>query len=66
MFKSEMIEFDGKGLECTIRNVSPTGATPSLMGIPHEIVVNSKRAIFASGKRSGVASHINRDRQREP
>jgi hypothetical protein len=43
VFKSGTIEFDGKGIECIIRNVSPTGAAldvPSPAGIPHEITVN--------------------------
>jgi hypothetical protein len=43
VFKSGAIEFDGKGIECIIRNVSPTGAAldvPSPAGIPHEITVN--------------------------
>jgi PilZ domain len=43
VFKSGTIEFDGKNIECTIRNVSPSGAAldvPSPAGIPHEITVN--------------------------
>jgi len=43
VFKSGTIEFEGKGIACTIRNVSPTGAAldvPSPAGIPHEITVN--------------------------
>jgi hypothetical protein len=43
VFKSGTIEFDGKGIECTIRNVSLTGAAldvASPAGIPHEITVN--------------------------
>ena len=43
VFMSGTIEFDGQGIECTIRNVSPAGAAldvPSPAGIPHEITVN--------------------------
>ena len=43
VFKAGTIEFNGQGIECIIRNVSPTGAAlevPSPIGIPHEIVVN--------------------------
>ena len=43
VFKSGTIEFDGKSVECIIRNVSPTGTAldvPSPAGIPHEITVN--------------------------
>jgi len=42
-FKSGTIEFDGKGIECTIRNVSPSGVrldVPSPAAIPNEITVN--------------------------
>ena len=43
VFKAGTIEFDGKDIECTIRNMSPAGAAldvPSLAAIPHEITVN--------------------------
>ena len=43
VFKSGTIEFNGKGIECTIRNVCPAGVAldvPSPAGIPHEITVN--------------------------
>ena len=49
VFKAGTIEFNGQGIECIIRNVSPTGAAlevPSPIGIPHEIVVNSIHAKF--------------------
>ena len=42
VFKAGTIEFDGTGVDCTIRNLSPIGAglevaTPA--GIPHEITL---------------------------
>ena len=43
VFKSGTIEFDGKDIECIVRNVSSAGAAldvPSPAGIPHEITVN--------------------------
>src|SRR5260370_40226990 len=50
VFKAGTIEFDGSGVDCTIRNLSPGGATldvASPMGIPHEITLN----IASSNKR---------------
>jgi hypothetical protein len=43
LFKAGSIEFDGSGVDCTIRNMSPTGAAldvASPLGIPHEITLN--------------------------
>ncbi len=43
VFKAGTIEFDGKDIECTIRNMSAGGAAldvRSPAGIPHEITVN--------------------------
>ena len=43
VFKAGTIEFEGSGIDCTIRNVSPDGATlevASPIGIPHEITLN--------------------------
>jgi PilZ domain len=43
VFKAGTIEFDGSGVDCTIRNMSPTGAAldvASPVGIPHEITLN--------------------------
>lgn len=43
VFKAGTIEFDGKDIECIIRNISPAGAAldvPSPAGIPHEITLN--------------------------
>jgi hypothetical protein len=40
ILKAGSIEFDGTGIDCTIRNISPLGATievASPAGIPHEI-----------------------------
>jgi hypothetical protein len=42
VFKAGTIEFDGKDIECTIRNISAAGAAldvPSPAGIPHEITL---------------------------
>jgi hypothetical protein len=66
VFKSGTIEFDGKSVECIIRNVSPTGTAldvPSPAGIPHEITVNfiarnirrSGYIVWRKGKRVGVS-----------
>ena len=66
VFKSGTIEFDGKDIECTIRNMSPAGAAldlPSPMGIPHEITVNFKArnirqrgyVVWRKDKRVGVS-----------
>jgi PilZ domain len=43
VFKAGTIEFDGSGLDCTIRNISRIGAAldvASPIGIPHEITLN--------------------------
>ena len=43
VFKAGTIEFDGSGVNCTIRNLSPIGAAldvASPVGIPHEIRLN--------------------------
>jgi hypothetical protein len=43
VFKAGTIEFDGSGVDCTIRNMSPIGAAldvASPVGIPHEITLN--------------------------
>jgi hypothetical protein len=43
VFKAGSIEFDGARIDCTIRNLSPAGASLDLassIGIPHEITLN--------------------------
>jgi hypothetical protein len=43
VFKAGTIEFDGSGIDCTIRNMSPAGAALDVatpVGIPHEITLN--------------------------
>ncbi len=43
VFKVGTIEFDGSGIDCTIRNMSSTGAAldvASPIGIPHEVTLN--------------------------
>jgi hypothetical protein len=43
VFKAGTIEFDGSGIDCTIRDMSPAGAAldvASPAGIPHEITLN--------------------------
>jgi PilZ domain len=43
VFKAGTIEFDGSGVECIVRSISPDGATldvASPIGIPHEITLN--------------------------
>jgi hypothetical protein len=43
VFKAGSIEFDGASIDCTIRNLSPVGASldiASPVGIPHEITLN--------------------------
>jgi hypothetical protein len=43
VFKAGSIEFDGASVDCTIRNLSPDGASldiASPVGIPHEITLN--------------------------
>jgi hypothetical protein len=66
VFKAGTIEFDGSGVDCTIRNISPDGATldvASPIGIPHEITLNivssherqNCRIVWRKEKRIGVA-----------
>jgi hypothetical protein len=66
VFKAGTIEFDGSGVDCTIRNLSPIGAAldvASPAGIPHEITLNiptrNERQrgyiIWRKEKRIGVA-----------
>ena len=54
------------GVDCTIRNISPDGATPDVaspIGIPHEITLNiasrherqNCRIVWRKEKRIGVA-----------
>jgi hypothetical protein len=43
VFQAGTIEFDGSGIECTVRNISQVGAAlevASPVGIPHEITLN--------------------------
>jgi hypothetical protein len=43
VFKAGSIKFDGGGVDCTIRNMSPAGAgldVASPAGIPHEVTLN--------------------------
>jgi hypothetical protein len=43
VFKAGTIKFDGNGVDCTVRNISPIGAALDLaspLGIPHEITLN--------------------------
>jgi hypothetical protein len=43
VFKAGTVEFDGAGIDCTVRNISATGAAlevASPVGIPHEITLN--------------------------
>jgi hypothetical protein len=43
IFKAGTIEFDGAGIDCTVRNISATGAAlevASPLGIPHEITLS--------------------------
>ena len=43
VFKAGSIEFDGGGVDCTIRNMSLAGAgldVASPAGIPHEVTLN--------------------------
>jgi hypothetical protein len=64
VFKAGTIEFDGSRVDCTIRNISPDGATlevASPIGIPHEITLNiasshERQNVVSSGARkSGLA-----------
>jgi PilZ domain len=65
VFKAGTIEFDGSGVDCTIRNMSATGAAldvVSPVGIPHEITLNvvsrherqNCRIVWRKEKRIGV------------
>jgi hypothetical protein len=65
LFKAGTIEFDGSGVDCTIRNMSATGAAldvASPVGIPHEITLNivslhhrqNCRIVWRKEKRIGV------------
>jgi hypothetical protein len=43
VFKAGAIEFDGASVDCTIRNLSPAGASLDLaspVGVPHEVTLN--------------------------
>ena len=43
VFKAGTIEFDGRAIDCTIRNVSSVGAAlevASPAGIPHKVTLN--------------------------
>lgn len=43
LFKAGSIEFDGRGVDCTIRNMSLAGAALDVAnpaGIPHEVTLN--------------------------
>jgi PilZ domain len=66
VFKAGTIAFDGKDIECTIRNISPAGAAldvPSPAGIPHEITLNPTAlnirqhayVVWRADKRVGVS-----------
>jgi hypothetical protein len=65
VFKAGTIEFDGGGVDCTIRNMSPIGAALDVatpVGIPHEITLNIGRSkerqncciVWRKEKRIGV------------
>jgi PilZ domain len=66
VFKAGTIEFDGVGVDCTIRNISATGAgleVVSPLTIPHEITLNIRSGevrqhcyiVWRKEKRIGVA-----------
>jgi PilZ domain len=66
IFKAGTIEFDGVGVECTVRNISEGGAgleVASPAGIPHEITLNILsrgvrhhcHVVWRQKKRIGVA-----------
>ena len=66
VLKAGTIEFDGGSIDCTVRNVSTTGATldvASPVGIPHEITLNivschqrqNCHIVWRKEKRIGVA-----------
>jgi hypothetical protein len=65
VLKAGTIEFDGSGIDCTIRNMSSIGAAlevASSIGIPHEITLNilsrherqNCRIVWRKEKRIGV------------
>ena len=65
VYKAGTIEFDGSGVDCTIRNMSPIGAAldvASPVCIPHEITLNivssnerqNCRIVWRKEKRIGV------------
>jgi hypothetical protein len=66
VFKAGTIEFDGSGIDCIIRNMSPLGAAlnvPTPAGIPHEVTLNivsrherqNCHIVWRKEKRIGVA-----------
>jgi hypothetical protein len=66
VLKAGTIEFDGGSIDCTVRNVSTTGATldvASPVGIPNEITLNivsrhqrqNCHIVWRKEKRIGVA-----------
>jgi len=66
VFKAGTIEFDGVGVDCTIRNISATGAALEVVSpltIPHEITLNIRTSevrqhcyiVWRKEKRIGVA-----------
>ena len=66
VFKAGTIEFDGSGIDCTIRNISLDGERLDVarpIGIPHEITLNiassherqNCRIVWRREKRIGVA-----------
>jgi PilZ domain len=69
VFKAGTIEFDGSGVECTVRNISEIGAgleVASPSGIPTEITLNipSRSArhqghiVWRQERRIGVAFNL--------
>jgi PilZ domain len=43
VFKAGTIEFDGSGVDCIVRNISPAGAAldvATMEGIPHEVTLS--------------------------
>jgi hypothetical protein len=66
VLKAGTIEFEGRSVDCTIRNMSPIGAAldvASPVGIPHEITLNIVsrhqrqhcHIVWRKNKRIGVA-----------
>ena len=66
VFKAGTIEFDGVGVDCTVRNISATGAAlevASPLGIPHEVTLNIRALderrhgyiVWRKEKRIGIA-----------